>query len=377
MRTILSNHRAHYRGYRALVDIAILSMFVDYSIKFTHRHIPGMDYFLKSIGASIGISLLHTPTRSKVLNTIKQVSRDEAVQIFFDSHFAWKSLETLIVITFILSPKTRKIALKFPAFNSFLYFMDYSPALIYLYYYFFTQNSYTRKRDTKRAICQSLRDFLNTYPSTVPRDSASSQRAVGHLFELCNIYFSKLNPEPARSILLLTEHLNVTFWLFRFLEYPLETVLRFLPILSPHTSPKSIRLYEKYAFRSLLIYRVLCALLFLIFINHKTWVRSILTLTGHQFSRNADGSLNLHAISLRPSTEDRSPQASNSEATILDPEMGIDAKRYPRGTVLGYEPLGDHQDLSNHPRANEVFRPWDHLLEEKVNTETIDSVNFF
>ena len=58
--------------------------------------------------------------------------------------------------------------------------------------------------------------------------------------------------------------------------------------------------------------------------------------------------------------------------------MGIDTKRYLRGTVLGYEPLRDyHGNLSNLPRANEVFRPWDHLLEEKVNTETIDSVVFW
>ena len=129
----------------------------------------------------------------------------------------------------------------------------------------------------------------------------------------------KLKPEPARSIFLLSDHLNVTYHLSGFFRYSIETVFNIVSISSKHIPQKSMLFYRKHLLNSIVIARIPCALLLLKFINHHNWVRSIYNQIGYEVHRNAHGS---HVF--RPLIQSNRYASSSDEESIEDLENGND-----------------------------------------------------
>ncbi len=304
-----SDHKASFQTYQTLRDIAILSILVDSFINILVADIPEVDKSVwHFIGSVVGFSILNSATRAKILHMIKPVTSDPSFQICLDSFFIQTNIQTLFDITFYNSPIT-------PTADLFKSFASVTPIVValYLIYYKGQQDKFEKEIE----IQGFLRDLQSTYPSPQSRASVSYRRSLISLIQEIKNYSLKLKPEPARSIFLLSDHLNVTYHLSTFFRYSIETVFNIISISSKHTPQQSMLFYRKHLLNSIVIARIPCALLLLKFINHHNWIRSIFNQIGYEIDRNAHGS---HV--LRPLNPSNREASSFDEESIVDLENG-------------------------------------------------------
>ena len=181
----------------------------------------------------------------------------------------------------------------------------------------------------KREVNGFLESFLGTYQTTQSRFSIPAQRAVVRLNTMIKVYESNLRSEPARTMFLLSDHLNVTFFLSEFFRHSIETVFNIVSISSKHTSQQSILFYRKHLIYSIAIARIPCAFFLLKFINHHNWIRSICDQIDYTWRQDAQGH-----TSLQPNPSASFALADSLQLLILD---------------NGYAPADQMGGFSNYP----------------------------
>ena len=310
------NHVTAFKTYQTLKEIASIVLALNLFTTLIHTCIPDMDVFISNLMVSaIGLSLLHSRTRSQLLNTIDPISRYIYLPVLIDSYFIWTNLVTVLDTVDVLKPNTQKLAIL-----KFIYPLVIATPTLFCFCFVFTKNPYKKNLWLKKEVNGFLESFLSTYQTTQSRFSIPAQRAVRRLNTMIKVYESNLRSEPVRTMFLLSDHLNIAYFLSDFFRHSIiETVFSIVSMYSKHTSQHSILFYRKHLLNSIVIARIPCALFLLKFINHHNWIRSICDQIGYEIHRNVHGSR-----VFRPLIQSNRYASSSDEESIEDLENGND-----------------------------------------------------